>query len=156
MSDQADELRQRLATHMREHGLKQTRQREAVFDAFLHSEHVSVDELLGQVQQVEPGVGYATVYRALKLFLEAGVAHERRFGDGQARYEPVEIGDEHHDHLICNDCGHIFEFDDDLIEARQIEIALAHGLKIVAHRHEVYGVCLRPESCEHKRTAEAP
>ena len=42
----------------------------------------------------------------------------------------------------------------DAIEARQIEIALAHGLEIVAHRHEVYGVCIHPESCEHKRAAD--
>ncbi len=150
MSDRATELRNRLAVHMRMHGLKQTRQREVVFECFLGSEHVSVDELLSLIQKVEPGVGYATVYRTLKLFQEAGVAHQRRFGDGQARYEPVDLDDEHHDHLICNDCGHIFEFDDDVIEDRQAKIAQHHGLAIVAHRHELYGSCISPESCEYR------
>jgi Fur family ferric uptake transcriptional regulator len=149
MSDRSSELRERLSAYMREHGLKQTRQRETVFEAFLASEHVSVDDLLGLVQKVEPGVGYATVYRALKLFVEADVAHKRSFGDGQARYEPVDIGDEHHDHLICTQCGKIFEFEDDIIEDRQEVVARNLGLKLTSHRMTLWGDCQNTE-CENR------
>ncbi|MCB9777363.1 MAG: transcriptional repressor [Alphaproteobacteria bacterium] len=135
---------------MRDNGLKQTRQRQVIFDTFLASgDHVSIDELLTLVQQHMDSVGYATVYRTLKLFADAGIAHERRFQDGQMRYEPVEVG-EHHDHLICRTCGHIFEFEDDLIEQRQAQVAEAHGLTLVAHRHDIYGECRAPETCEYR------
>jgi len=134
---------------MRDNGLKQTRQRQSVFDAFLATEHVSVDELLVEVQKVDSGVGYATVYRALKLFVEAGVAHKRSFGDGQARYEPVSQG-EHHDHLICTKCGKIYEFEDDIIEVRQVEVAKALGVKLTNHRMTLWGECMDSAECERR------
>ncbi len=152
MTDSAP-LEARLTEYMREHGLKQTRQRQVIFDTFVgSSDHVAIDELLERVQENMPGVGYATVYRTLKLFAEAGIAHERRFQDGQTRYEPVEVG-EHHDHLICRTCGHIFEFEDDLIERRQTEVAQEHGLRLVSHRHDIYGECMKPATCEHRAAA---
>jgi Fur family transcriptional regulator, ferric uptake regulator len=148
-----EELQARLARYMQEHGLKHTRQRQLIFEAFLGAgEHVAVDELLEQVQVRMPSVGYATVYRTLKMFTEAGVAHERRFGDGQARYEPQSDEEDHdHDHLICDDCGHIFEFEDPLIESRQRDVAARHGLEITAHRHVIMGKCTRGERCEFRK-----
>lgn len=149
------ELERKLLDYMREHKLKQTRQRQAIFDTFVASgDHVAIDELLERAQAVHPGIGYATVYRTLKLFTEAGIAHERRFQDGQTRYEPVELG-EHHDHLICRTCGHIFEFEDDLIEARQSEIARGHGLRLVSHRHDIYGECMDAARCTWRKAREA-
>jgi Fur family ferric uptake transcriptional regulator len=148
MSERAAVLGERLAAHMREHGLKQTRQRELVFTLFLGCDHVSVDDLLKVVQGTDPGVGHATVYRALKLFVAAGVAHKRSFDDGQARYEPVDLRDEHHDHLICTGCGKIFEFEDTVIERRQIEVAEGFGLKLTSHRMTLWGECV-DEDCEH-------
>ena len=104
----------RLRAYMQANRLKSTEQRQAILDTFLEADgHLSLDELLARVQVRKPGVGYATVYRTMKLFTDAGVAQERRFGDGQARFEPAELDDEHHDHLICDLCGHIFEFEDE-------------------------------------------
>lgn len=143
----------RLARHMREKGLKHTRQRDEILEVFFaQGGHASIDELLAQVQTKMPGVGYATVYRSMKLFVEAGVAQERRFGDGQTRFEPHLHGD-HHDHLICTSCGRIFEFEDDDIEARQAAVAAAHGLRLTSHRHEIYGACLNPDTCPHRQDA---
>ncbi len=143
-------LVERLAAYMKDHRLKQTRQRQVIFDTFVACEdHVAIDDLLLRVQASMPGVGYATVYRTMKLFTDAGIAHERRFQDGQTRYEPVEAG-EHHDHLICRTCGHIFEFEDELIEQRQAQVAREHGLRLVSHRHDIYGECLDPDSCAHR------
>ncbi len=150
----ADErsIEARLRDHMRREGLKNTRQREVIFSTFAGlEEHVSLDELLALVQEQMPGVGYATVYRTMKLFTEAGVAHERRFGDGQTRFERAEPGDDHHDHLICRTCGNIFEFEDEEIERRQAAIANAHGLRIVSHRLDLWGECVAPETCQHRK-----
>jgi Fur family ferric uptake transcriptional regulator len=145
-----EEARRRLDAFMAERGLKHTRQRDEVLGAFFESStHVSVDELLRRVQVRDENVGAATVYRALKLFAEAGIAHESHFGDGQARYEPM-LADQHHDHLICSDCGRIVEFHDPVIEARQVDIAREHGLAIRAHRLDIYGRCASPETCRYR------
>jgi Fur family ferric uptake transcriptional regulator len=148
MSDRGVGLRERFTLYIRENGLKQTRQRAAIFEAFLTSEHVSVDELLLAVQVQQPGVGYATVYRALKLFVQAGVADKSSFGDGQARFEPVDLHDEHHDHLICTECGKIFEFEDEVIERRQEAVAEKLGLKLKSHKMTLWGECLDIAACQ--------
>lgn len=146
----ADLARERLAVFMDARGLKHTRQRDMILDEFYAAgSHVSVDDLLKLVVERMAGVGAATVYRTLKLFAEAGVAHERHFADGQTRYEPV-TSDDHHDHLICTVCGTIFEFEDPIIEARQAEVAREHGLIVHTHRHEIYGTCMAPETCKHR------
>ena len=149
--------RERLDSWMQRHNKKHTRQRQVIVETFLNAGgHVSLQGLLDQVQQVEAGVGFATVYRTMKLLTEAGVAHERRFGEGQTLYE-LEVSGEHHDHLICTTCEHIFEYEDDVIETRQQEVARAHGLRIVRHIHEMYGECLTPETCpRHPQNKSAP
>lgn len=147
------DARARLGRHMRDRGLKQTRQREEILESFLaHGGHVSIDELLALVQERLPGVGYATVYRSMKLFVEAGLAHERHFEGGQTRFE-VDLGGDHHDHLICTTCKRIFEFEDPTIEALQADVARAHGLRLTSHRHEIYGECLKPDTCPHRADA---
>jgi Fur family ferric uptake transcriptional regulator len=142
-------VRATLAEFMRSSGKKNTRQREVIVDVFLQSdEHLTLQELLDRVQVIEPNVGFATVYRTMKMLVEAGVAKERHFGADQALYELVHQG-EHHDHLICNRCGHIFEYEDVLIEARQEEIAKSFGMKITGHRHELYGEPVANGPCNH-------
>ena len=87
-------------------------------------------------------VGFATVYRSMSLFVEAGIAKERRFHEGCVRYEPgVDVG--HHDHLVCEGCGAIEEFEDPTIERIQQEIAVKRGFEVRYHRLELYGRCRR-------------
>src|SRR6516162_10309949 len=91
-----------LEEHLARHGLKQTRQREAIFEAFAAAKgHVSSEELYEVVRARHPEVGAATVYRALKLFCDAGVARAHHFRDGVTLYEREG---HHHDHLICTGC----------------------------------------------------
>ena len=150
-----DEAQRRLAAYMADHGLKQTKQRDEILEAFFAAGgHVSIDDMLRRVQLTMPGVGYATVYRTMKLFAEAGIAHEQHFQDGQTRYEPV-IPDEHHDHLICTTCKKIFEFEDPTVESIQNDIARRHGLTVVSHRHEIYGKCIEPGTCPHRSQAQS-
>lgn len=139
-----DALRSRLAAHMEKLGLRSTAQRRLVTDMFFRSRgHLSIEELLALVRKEEPGVGYATVYRTLKLLASSGVAYERHFGDGISRYE-IAHEDEHHDHLICTDCGKIVEFENDEIERLQHEVAKRQGFRITRHKLELYGECTRP------------
>ncbi|MDY0267801.1 Fur family transcriptional regulator [Trichloromonas sp.] len=124
-----------------ERGLKWTSQREVILDAFLRCDsHPSTEDLYLKLRKKHPNIGYATVYRTLKLFSECGIAASRDFGDGQTRYESTSEA-EHHDHLICKDCGAIVEFEDPRIEALQEEIARQHGYVLLTHRHEIFGRC---------------
>lgn len=136
-----EELKARLEAYMSRHGLRSTAQRRLVTDIFFQStEHLSIEELLQKVRRKEPRVGYATVYRTLKLLKESGLANERHFGDGVSRYE-VAHEDAHHDHLICTECGKIVEFENERIEEIQEELAGKHGFRLTRHKHELYGIC---------------
>ncbi len=144
-------LQERLEAYMRKHGLRSTSQRRTVTDVFFHSSaHLSIEELLAEVRQIDAKIGYATVYRTLKLLKESGLAYERHFGDGVSRYE-VAHEDEHHDHLICIDCDRIVEFENEEIERLQEELVAAKGFRIKRHIHELYVVGNRDKNgaCTH-------
>jgi Fur family ferric uptake transcriptional regulator len=138
-----DRLKDRWSEYLRRHQLKTTQQRELIVDSFLHLEgHVSIEDLLTRVRKRSARVGYATVYRTLKLLTECGLAAPRQFGDGQTRYEVADDIAHHHDHLICLQCGLILEFENDEIERLQDEMAARlGGFKVVRHKLELYGLC---------------
>lgn len=121
--------------------LKSTSQREYIADTFFrNTSHISLDELLKKVKRKTPKVGYATVYRTMKLLTESGLAIERHFGDGQTRYENLPE-DGHHDHIICIKCAKIEEFQNQKIEQLQNETADKFGFTVVNHKLELYGYC---------------
>ena len=127
--------------YLQRKGLKTTQQREAIVDAFLRSSgHVALEDLLASARRKHPGVGLATVYRTVKLLEEAGIAAARHFGPGQTLYEIAE-GRAHHDHLICDSCGFITEFESDEIEELQDGLAQKLGFNVLRHRHELFGLC---------------
>jgi len=127
--------------HLRRQRLKSTAQRDDIARVFFASNrHSSVEEIYNAVKQVNPGIGYATVYRTMKLLTECGLAVERHFRDGEARYESG-VNREHHDHLICEGCGKIIEFEEDRIEALQEEVARRLGFRLSGHKMELYGRC---------------
>lgn len=136
------DLKARWKAYLNDNNLNTTQQRELIVDQFIRCrDHISVDELLARVRKRNRKVGYATVYRTLKLLVESGLAIQRQFGDGHARYE---VDGEHHDHLICTKCGLILEFEDDEIEELQDKIAdRLGGFKVTRHRHELYGLCAK-------------
>jgi Fur family ferric uptake transcriptional regulator len=136
-------LYDRLEAYMNRKGLRSTAQRRIIADTFFEGPaHVSIEDLLAMVRKSDPRIGYATVYRTLKLFTECGVAAERHFGDGPSRYELSDEGTgEHHDHLICLECGKIIEFHNERIERQQEKVAENLGFEILRHKHEIYGNC---------------
>ncbi len=147
------------ARFIQEKGLKTTRQRNTIVNVFFNLRgHISVEELLKEVKNVNPRIGYATVYRTLHLLVESNLVEERRFGDGLARYEG-HSDVEHHDHMICLECGQISEFFNPRLEALQEQLAEENNFEIYRHRLELYGACKDKEACEsrkkHKKAAQA-
>lgn len=127
---------------LKSRGLSCTSQREDIARAFFGSRaHLSVEDLYEAARRINPGISYATVYRTLRLLKELEFAQEQHFGDGHARYEVAAGLDEHHDHMICDDCGAIVEFHDEALESRQEAIAEANGFVLARHRMELYGTC---------------
>ena len=136
-----DHFRGILYEHMEKRGLRSTEQRKVIVETFFNApHHISIEELLAEVRKDDPRVGYATVYRTLKLLTECGVAFERKFGDGLTRYELADESS-HHDHLICVECGKIVEFEEPKIEELQERIAARYGFVLKTHKHEMYGSC---------------
>jgi Fur family ferric uptake transcriptional regulator len=143
------------ADFIKRKGLKTTRQRNTIISTFFRLRgHISVEELLNEVKKANPRIGYATVYRTLHLLVASNLVEERRFGDGMARYEG-HSDVEHHDHMICLECGEIFEFFNPRLEALQEKLAEENNFKIYRHRLELYGACQDLESCERRKKDRA-
>lgn len=139
IASQMDQFREFLTKKQ----LKSTRQRDVIARTFFNTqEHLTIEELLALAREENPRIGYATVYRTLKLLTECGLAAHRRFGDGQAVYETTDE-DEHHDHLICIECQHVLEFENEQIERLQEKVARSFGFTLVKHKLELYGLCAK-------------
>jgi Fur family ferric uptake transcriptional regulator len=125
---------------LKERGLKSTGQRDDIVRVFFDlGRHISAEELYLEVRKINPHVGYATIYRTLRLLTECKLAAERHFGGDQARYEAA--GKHHHDHFICENCGKIIEFENEGIERIQQAVARELGVELTHHRLELYGMC---------------
>ena len=130
-----------LEEYISENNLKITKQRRTVLKIFLEwKNHISIEELYNTVLKTDPKIGLATVYRTLALLTKSGLALEMDFGDGQKRYENSYRSD-HHDHMVCTECGKILEFNHPLIEKYQEEVALQKNFKITSHKLDLFGLC---------------
>ena len=140
-------------TYLSEQGLKFTQQRRVIAEVVFGSDgHLTLNQILERAREEHASVGYATVYRTMKLLAESGLADEHKFADGQARYE--RASDEHHDHIICSTCGRIIEFEDHEIERIQERIAKELGFVVEDHRHEIYASCQQP--CRYEDAPVSP
>lgn len=147
--DARQRLRERLEAYMAKKKLRSTAQRRLIVDTFFEGgSHLTIEDLLRDVRAHDSGIGYATVYRTLKLLAECGVASERRFGDGLSRYELADDEDDHHDHLICTSCNTITEFEEPKIERLQDVVAARYGFRVTSHKHEMYGICANCQAAE--------
>jgi Fur family ferric uptake transcriptional regulator len=132
-------------------GLKSTRQRDLIVETFFRlNQHISTEELLEAVRRENRQVGYATVYRTLKILVEHDMANPRDFGDGITRYDPLLGKSDLHDHLICIDCRRVLEFGDKRLHDLQNEIAFSLGdFEIMRRRLEIYVKCTN-KKCSHR------
>lgn len=131
----------RLERQCIEKGMKMTEQRRIIARVLsVADDHPDVEEVYRRASELDSKISIATVYRTMRLFEDEGIVDRHDFGDGRARYE--ETSEEHHDHLIDVKSGRVIEFHNEEIEALQERIAREHGLKLVDHRLELYGVPL--------------
>ncbi len=130
-------------------GLEATAPRLKILEAFQRAEsrHMSAEDVYRVLIDSQEDIGLATVYRVLQQFEQAGILSRNNFESGKAVYEINE--GQHHDHLVCLDCGHVEEFFDEAIEVRQKAVAQARGFKLQEHALSLYASCTRP-NCEHK------
>jgi len=127
--------------HIQRAGLRRTAQRDLILDIFLKTEeHLTSEDLYFLVHREDPSVGHTTVYRTLKLLTEAGLAREVRFGDNKTYYEH-HFNHEHHDHMICTECGKVIEFFSQEIENLQDQMAANFGFLPTHHSLRLWGVC---------------
>jgi len=139
---------------LKKKGLKITSQRLLVAEKiFRMGAHFSVDSLADSLKERRDEISRATIYRIVSLMVEAGQLAEHDFGQNVKFYEHV-IGNEHHDHIVCMDCGHIVEFSDSAIEKEQLAIASNHNFILNDHSLILYGQCKKLKDtgkCEFKK-----
>ena len=124
-------------------GLKATVPRLKVLEIFQKGSqrHMSAEDVFRVLLEERSDVGLATVYRVLTQFEQAGILTRSNFEGGKAVYELNE--GQHHDHLVCLDCGRVEEFFDAEIENRQNAVAKARGFAIAEHALSLYAHCTK-------------
>ncbi|OGT44534.1 MAG: transcriptional repressor [Gammaproteobacteria bacterium RIFCSPHIGHO2_12_FULL_38_11] len=122
-------------------GLKITAPRLKILELLENAKphHVSAESIYQQLKEQNNDVSLATVYRVLTQFETAGLIRRHNFEGGFSVFE-IEQG-HHHDHMVCERCGAVKEFFDELIEKRQADIARESGFQITEHHHTIYGIC---------------
>ena len=136
-------------SHLRRAGLKITVPRLKILEILASSQprHMSAEDVYRRLLDSNEDIGLATVYRVLTQFESAGLVTRHHFAGGTAVFELNE--GEHHDHIVCTDCGRVEEFTDDSIEEKQREIAARLGFEISDHSLTLHGRCVRP-NCPHR------
>ena len=130
-------------------GLKATLPRLKILEIFQQGgqRHMTAENVFRVLLEERSDIGLATVYRVLTQFEQAGILSRSHFESGKAVYELNE--GQHHDHLVCLDCGRVEEFYDAEIEKRQNDVATAKGFIIADHALSLYAHCTRA-SCPHR------
>ena len=130
-----------LSLYLKKEGLRSTRQRDQIAEViFSKKTHFDIRTLIDEVRKRHSEISPATVYRSVRTLCDAELLNETlQAHNGVALYEAALS--EHHDHLICLDCGEIFEFHDTNLEKAQNQAVKALGFTEVKHKHVVYANC---------------
>ena len=129
-----------------ERGYKMTPQRKEILRIFVEHpdyHHMSAEDVYGFLREQDSEIGLATVYRALDLLSKLGILVQVEFGDGCARYE-LNTSDPNvhqHHHLICIKCKRVIEFEEDLLDDLEADIAKKSGFRILNHEVKFFGYC---------------
>ena len=135
-------------TELRKAGLKVTLPRVKILEILQDpkNQHISAEDVYKILLELGEDIGLATVYRVLNQFDDAGILTRHHFEGGKSVFELT--GANHHDHLVCLKCGKVVEFEDDVIERRQLEIAKSNGIKLTHHSLYLYGECEDTAQCK--------
>jgi Fur family ferric uptake transcriptional regulator len=133
-------------------GLKATLPRLKILEIFQKNtrRHMTAEDIYRVLLEERSDVGLATIYRVLAQFEQAGILSRSHFESGKSVYE-LNAG-QHHDHLVCLDCGKVEEFYDAEIEKRQHAVAKTKGFAIADHALSLYAHCTAL-ACPHRPSA---
>ncbi len=128
-----------------ENSLKMTPQRRTILEVvFATHHHFDADELVEILKQRGSRISRATVYRVLELLVKGGFVRAMELGESRKMYEHI-VGHEHHDHMICTQCGRTLEFGDGLIELLQQRVCDDLNFRAESHSLRIFGLC---EDCK--------
>lgn len=136
---------------LKEEGFRLTSTRKDLVEAILLTKgHWRIQDIQKSLEKKLPKVGTATLYRTVHLLAQLGYLTETKAGMEAARYEFAQS--EHHDHLTCRQCNHIFEFENEEIERLQAQVAKRLGFSLAHHQMELYGNCER-KPCPYNKSS---
>src|SRR5216117_3980676 len=143
MADRARKCaKQRFIEFLGEKNLRVTAQRQAIIEtAFSTHQHFTAEQLLAWSRRRDKSVSRATVYRTLPLLTESGLVREMDFGKDHKFYDPNYAEHPRHNHIICQDCEKIVEFESSKIEKLENEISQRLGFALKAHRLQITASC---------------
>ena len=134
--------KRRFMDFLAQKNLRLTAQRQAIIEtAFGTQKHFTAEQLLAWSRRRDKSVSRATVYRTLPLLTESGLVREMDFGKDYKFYDPNYAEHPHHNHIICQDCEKIVEFESEKIEKLENEISHRLGFAVRAHRLQITASC---------------
>ena len=134
-----------ISAKLKEAGLKITLPRVKILEILESNQgqHASAEDIYKMLMERGEEIGVATIYRVLTQCEQAGLVNRLQFAGDRSVFE-IRV-DDHHDHIVCVRCGHVEEFNDEVIEKRQQEVASEAGFTIEDHSMVLYGLC---ENCQ--------
>jgi Fur family ferric uptake transcriptional regulator len=134
--------KQKFMDFLAQKNLRITTQRQVIVDTvFSTEEHFTAEQLLEWSRSKDQSISRATVYRTLPLLTESGLVKEMDFGKDYKFYDPNYAEHPNHNHIICNDCEKIVEFESDKLEKLETEITQKLGFTVKAQRLQITGTC---------------
>ncbi len=134
--------------------LRITSQRLAIVETvFSTDQHFTAEQLLEWAREKDSSVSRATVYRTLPLLTESGLVHEMDFGKDYKIYDPNYAAHPYHNHIICNDCDKIVEFESERLDALENEITGKLGFEVQSQQLTINASCeemKRVGACKNK------
>ncbi len=148
--EKLEEIKKIFSAYLDKNGHRKTLERFIVLEEiYKRSDHFDVESLYFQIRNKNFSVSRATVYNTLDLLVDCNLVTKHQFTSGQALYEKA-YGFRQHDHLICIDCGHVFEFCDPRVAEIQNMIGNLLDFTVNHHSLVLYGNCKNP-SCDNKK-----
>ena len=139
-----------LVKELRARGIRVTPQRAIIFKAIEDLEgHITAEDIFQQVQQANPYISLATVYRTLELLQELRLVNQTNFGRSQTYFALKDHGAHHH--LVCRECGSIKEFEDELLEPVRAQLKRQFGFQADTEHLSFFGIC---QACATRQKAE--
>jgi len=136
------EWEERTSEALREAGYRVGAARQAVVSVLARRDCcLTVPEIVEAVRREGREIGIATAYRVVDLLAERELVQKLDLGDGRAHYERVELVDEHHHHLVCNECGRVEPFADESLEAALRRVEQDTGFAVASHDVLLRGAC---------------